>query len=88
MSSNNKQFTLNSLYIPLIIAIPANIFFLIRLHFGLLYSWGWVTFAVFTLFLFITGGLSVKKRERKAQMLGWIYLIAAVVFLVLAIVIA
>ncbi|SDM17337.1 hypothetical protein [Sediminibacillus halophilus] len=80
----NKQVTLNSLYIPLIIAIPANILFLIRLQFGLPYRWGWVAFVVFTLFLVITGGISVRKKETKSRILGLVYLISAILFICLA----
>ncbi|WP_026569502.1 MULTISPECIES: hypothetical protein [Sediminibacillus] len=80
----NKQVTLNSLYIPLIIAIPANILFLIRLQFGLPYRWGWAAFVVFTLFLFITGGISIRNKETKSRILGLVYLISAILFICLA----
>ncbi|SDK06025.1 hypothetical protein [Sediminibacillus albus] len=82
--TDNKQYSLNSLYIPLIIAIPANIFFLVRLQFGVYYQWAWVSFAVFTLFLLITGGISITRKERKSQILGCIYLLSAVIFVALA----
>lgn len=85
MGEEQKGRQLDSLYLPLIIAIPANLLLLFRMIAFPGLAWGLVLYAVFTFFLFATGYMSIRRQESKAKKLGWIYIISGVVSILLVV---
>lgn len=83
MGEEQKGRQLDSLYLPLILAIPANILLLFRMIAFPGLAWGLVLYAVFTFFLFATGYMSIKRNTSKAKTLGTIYIAAGVIFVIL-----
>lgn len=75
---------LDSLYIPLIIAIPANIIIVLQM---MIASWetsrGLILYAIFTFFLLATGFMAFRRKDQKSKTFGGIYLAAGIIFILL-----
>lgn len=84
MSTEKTDRILNTLYLPLILAIPVNIIILVKMQALLLTKVEWTSYIVMTLFLLITGGMSVTDKGKKTKLLGAVYLLSGIIFLLLA----